>query len=56
MRARRPLHPPPFPTESLERNVRRLADLYEDSFPNFCWHALGIPYIDQAGLRLEDPS
>jgi TniQ len=45
-RRRWPLHPRPFPYETLAWYVRRLADQYGVGYGTFCLRALGIPVAD----------
>ena len=55
-RRRWPLHPCPYPYETLAWYVRRLADQYGVGYATFCWHALGIPVADGEARSFDSPA
>ena len=56
MQKRWPLHPKPYPYETLERYIRRLAECYSVSYEIFCLRALGIPIVDSQSRRFQKPT
>ena len=56
MQKRWPLHPKPYPYETLERYVHRLAECYGVHYEHFCRRALCIQGNDSKARRFQEPT